>query len=54
MATQCYARPPIRPETRDRLRSAKTGSESFDDVVNRLLDAYERHNSADAGTKVEG
>lgn len=36
--TTDYARPPIRPHTRDRLRAAKSGSESFDDVVNRIMD----------------
>lgn len=36
-----YARPPIKESTRDRLRAAKQGAESFDDVVNRLLDEYE-------------
>lgn len=35
------ARPPIRSETRDRLRAAKIGAESYDDVVNRLLDEVE-------------
>lgn len=45
MSAQEYARPPIQPETRDRLRAAKTGAESFDDVINRLLDAYQAENA---------
>lgn len=32
-----YTRIPVYPETRDRIRAAKVGGESYDDVVNRLL-----------------
>ena len=28
----------IRPETRDRLKAAKRGGESYDDLINRLLE----------------
>lgn len=33
-----YAEIPVNPGTRDRLRRRKTGGESYDDVLNRLLD----------------
>lgn len=36
-----YARPPMQQETRERLREAKRGGESFDEVVNRILDERE-------------
>lgn len=42
MSAQDYARPPLRQDTRDRLRAAKEGGESFDDVVTRLLDEHEQ------------
>lgn len=29
----------VRSETRDKLRAAKEGGESYDDVINRLLEA---------------
>lgn len=32
-----YAQVALHPKTRDQLRSAKTGGESYDDVVRRLL-----------------
>lgn len=34
---QRYAHVPLQPETRDKLRAAKVGGESYDDLVNRLL-----------------
>lgn len=33
-----YATIKLKPGTRDRLRAAKTGGESYDECVNRLLD----------------
>lgn len=36
----------LNPATRDRLRAAKVGGETYDDVVNRLLDSvYEQEAS---------
>lgn len=35
------------PPTRDRLRAAKIGGETYDDTVNRLLDAYQAENVAE-------
>lgn len=38
MSTQPdYARIPLKPSTRDDLRAAKSGGETYDDVVTRLL-----------------
>lgn len=38
----------VKYPTPDRLRAAKVGGESYDDVVNRLLDAYEAENGPEA------
>lgn len=35
------ARIRLKHATRDRLRSMKRGGESYDDVINRLADAYD-------------
>lgn len=32
-----WARIPVKPDTRDNLRAAKTGGETYDDVLRRLL-----------------
>lgn len=32
----------VEPDTRDRLRAAKSGGESYDDVVNRILEEHEQ------------
>jgi len=35
---------PLSEDTRDRLKAKKTGGESYDSLVNRLLDHYEVDN----------
>lgn len=39
--TDLTARIPTTPETRDRIRRLKTGSESYEVVLTRLLDEHE-------------
>jgi hypothetical protein len=36
-----YARIPVKPHTRDELRGLKTGGETYDDVVRRMLSERE-------------
>jgi len=33
---------PIESDTRDRLRGEKIGNETYSDVINRLIDAYDQ------------
>jgi len=44
-----YANVSVHPDTRDRLRAAKQGGESYDDVANRLLDEFEGNGAEATG-----
>jgi hypothetical protein len=36
-----YTSIPVRPETRDRVKSLKRGGEAYDELLRRLADHYE-------------
>jgi hypothetical protein len=41
MAERTYAKIPVDPETRDRIRALKRGQQSYDDLLNRMADQYD-------------
>lgn len=41
MSKQQTVRIPVASDTRDKLRAAKIGGDSYDDVLNRLLELYD-------------
>jgi hypothetical protein len=43
---QEYVRVPVYPETRERLRDEKGGLDTYDQLLNRVLDQYEAADSA--------
>lgn len=41
MSTAAEARIPVMPQTRDRLRAAKRGNQTYDDLVREMLEQYD-------------
>jgi len=50
MAERTYAKIPVDPETRDRVRDLKRGQESYDDLLNRMADQYDPDPATALGT----
>ena len=44
-----YARIPVDPSTRDRIRDLKQPLDSYDELLNRMADQYEASGSATSG-----
>ena len=41
MSRSDYTTIPVRPDTRDRVKSLKRGGEAYDELLHRLADCYE-------------